>query len=335
MSDSKTVKSKSKKKAVEVKKQPAKKLTVAFCGLTLQIYSGPKRFADELKRGFKALGYQISDVKQLTPKHDTPDICVVWNNLTPREAASVEVARKAGSKIMIMELGFIQRANHCQIDSEGFSHNASWRHNLKKKLDDSDLKYLDSELPARNQVKARDGYILVLGQISGDTQLYDSAIKTMQQLERLIARNVPSTKEIYFRPHPIAADTVHQGKALIQRMPIAENEDLFYKSNQRGNSLDKALEGAAFIITINSTAIIEATIAGVPCLALGPSIAIDAGAALQATPQSISGDIQKMVDGWEPEPYTVDNFLHGVLTNQHHIKTLSDPEKVAELIATL
>jgi hypothetical protein len=318
------------KDKIDTKPRPEK--VAAFCGESMLVYDKPMMFGNSLREAFTKLGYRIVDSKQLSEKSEIPDVCIVWNNKTANSAASVEQAKCIGAKVLIMELGFVDRANHCQIDSNGFSHNAGWRHNLRFDIDDTQLEKVNKRFPNRKQVKARDGYILVLGQVSGDTQLLDSEITGMPQLEKVIARNLPAGREVFFRPHPIAADNAHPNHARLPRMPLNDGDNVEYRKTQQSNSLNDALKGAAFCITINSTAIVEATLAGVPCMAFGPSLAIDAGLALRTSQDSYIADLQRMIDGWEPEQKAVDRFLYGMLSNQHHIDSLKDPEYVQKIM---
>jgi hypothetical protein len=92
------------------------------------------------------------------------------------------------------------------------------------------------------------------------------------------------------------------------------------------------LGGARFAITINSNSIVEALIAGVPCLAFGPSTAIKAGVAKQATLATLRDDIKAMRDGWVPDQADVINYLQWLACRQWSAEELARGDILLEIL---
>ena len=77
-----------------------------------------------------------------------------------------------------MERGFFDRMAHTQLDWCGFGHRTSWASRLARPAPAGGAERFrrvwgDAPTPMRSR---DDGYILVLGQVSGDAQLRDSEI---------------------------------------------------------------------------------------------------------------------------------------------------------------
>lgn len=97
----------------------------------------------------------------------------------------------------------------------------------------------------------REGYALVLGQVSGDAAL--GGLDVLAWAGEVATDLRGRGWDVRFRPHPLA----QSGLLGVRRI---------------GGTLEQALAGAAFCVTFNSTSGVEAVLAGVP------TIALDAGA---------------------------------------------------------
>ena len=89
---------------------------------------------------------------------------------------------------------------------------------------------------------------------------------------------------------------------------------------------------ARFVITINSNSIIEALAQGVPCLAFGPSLAINAGAVHPTTMATLQEDIKEMLKGWRPAEGAVENYLQWLAARQYRYDEFMDAELVRRLL---
>jgi len=260
----------------------------------------------------------------------------VWNGLNANARNAVADARRFGSKVFYLEHGFFDRNRYCQADHAGILHRASWRQRI---LDGRPPPAGAAERLARfypdglAPMKGRGGYVLVLGQVTGDTQMLASDIKGAVQLEAAVAKALPKGVRAYFRPHPRCSNvTPHRVHKKLPRLEEARNETREYIETMHGSGLDSALAGAMFVVTINSNAITEALAAGVPCLAFGPSLGIDAGAVRPTTLATFAEDIDVMLGGWRPEPDRVRYYLEWLAARQWNIEEFRDPAVVGGLL---
>lgn len=148
--------------------------------------------------------------------------------------------------------------------------------------------------------KTRRGYILVLLQVPGDSQLRDSEIDSPAPLVRAVEAAAPAGCDIRVRPHPLH-DWTSEANGRARTM---------------GGSLREAVEGAAFCVTINSTAGIESLALGCPVLCLGPALYATAGVALQTSLADMPAAMAKMAEGWRPTTKAVHNFLYHLAWRQ-------------------
>ncbi len=302
---------------------------VALCGAAFETYGKPKEIAAKIEESLTAAGYYVT--RGQPPHGHMPNAVVVWNHKEPQAAAAIEYARKIGAQTAILELGFLDRKDHVQVDSVGFSHTASWRSCVRTRPPLSAFFRLSLVAPVRQPVRhKRDGYVLVLGQVTGDKQLDESEIRGMPPLQRHVGRAIPDGTPVFFRPHPADRTQPHPLHENLPRLPTDSFEE--YRESWKGKSLSGALQGAAFVITINSTAINEALIAGVPVLAFGPHLSIEAGAAKQATVATLADDIKEMMMGWTPDQRSVDNYLAWLAEKQVHVSAFEDPARTQAIL---
>lgn len=264
---------------------------------------------------------------------EIPSIVVVWNGLQPMAAEIVRQAASMGIPVIRLEHGFYNRGVYLQADHEGFLHRASWRRQLSQPAPLGSADRLAEFYPnGITPTRQRDGYILAIGQVPGDTQMFDSEIQGPVPLNRVLLRAIPKGVQAYFRPHPQCARKWNPSHKRLPELPLPDQARQQYATTKAGVGLDAALAGAAFIVTINSNAIVEALAAGVPVLAFGPSLAIDAGVARQATVATLADDIRAMLEGWTPRQDAVENYLRWLAARQWSRAEFAEGGVLAELL---
>jgi len=313
---------------------------VAVCGQTRINDDGSRpwrRIAEAAARlGFRAevLDYQKKDA--LDRCSDIPDVAVFWNGLKNVHKRHADRAKLYGATPLILEHGFFDRNHHFQCDHEGILHHSSWRARLADPAPFEGEQRLRTFYPDGIQpMKRRHGYVLVLGQVNGDSQLFDSEITAPLPLQRAVKAAAPDGVTVYFRPHPA---TMHERRIRRHRiLPMFggepnRKEQEEYKRTKTGSGLAEALKGAAFVIAINSNALNEALAAGIPCLALGPFLGIDAGVVHSAKVKTLRSDIREMLDGWCPPTERVENYLRWLAARQWSVDEFGEPAVLARLL---
>jgi len=260
---------------------------------------------EEVQSACLRLGHEVctlnegGDAKEL-PGCGNFDAVFVWNGMKGHFLRWVDAAKKMGATPIYMERGFFDRMKHTQFDIKGFSYRASWAKDLlsqpPKEAEDKFVKTWGDKV-SKYHVRKK-GYVLLPMQIFGDAQLQDAEIKTSAKLA-LVIQNGPHNLQIMLRPHP--RDPGQCGPVLgtneIQICPLNE-----------------AINGAKYIITINSNLGHEALASGVPVLCLGPSLYEPV--ANVATLSNLSKKITEMEKGWHPEYEDVKNYLYNITTHQ-------------------
>jgi hypothetical protein len=97
-----------------------------------------------------------------------------------------------------------------------------------------------------------------------------------------------------------------------------------YRDDLHGRDLQEDIAGARFCVAINSTALVDATLAGCPCMAFGPSVGINAGVYHPASPATVERDILEMLGGWTPCDDDVDRYLRWLTAVQYSNDELAD-----------
>ncbi|MBL7133139.1 MAG: hypothetical protein ISS78_03490 [Phycisphaerae bacterium] len=233
----------------------------------------------------------------------------LWNGTKGRAGEYARRFRQQGTVVFVMEHGWFDRRRHVQIDHKSFAHAASWatrEHFDSPALQKGRMRFRRAfgRLPKPlKSAKTRPGYILVLLQVPGDSQLRDSEIGSPGPLVRAVEAAAPAGCEIQVRPHPLHEWTCHpKGRARTMGGPLSE-----------------AVEGATFCVTINSTAGIESLALGCPVLCLGPALYATAGVALQTSLADMPAAMAKMAQGWSACGGTtkaVHNFLYHLACRQ-------------------
>ena len=252
-----------------------------------------------------------------------PSVVVCWNGRLALYKDIVARARDTGRGVIVMEHGFFDRRAYTQVDHEGILHWSSWANTLNDPAPPEGAERLRAAWPRPLLpfTGGREGYVLVLGQVPNDTQLDDSEIKTPREIVGLVAKTLPPGLEARYRPHPRVAGRNRSGSQYAV-MPTCEAE-----------TLEEAIAGARFVVTINSNAGNEALALGCPVLAFGPSLYLNAGVARPATRESMRNDMLSMADGCRPHTDTVRNYLEHIACHQWTCDELAEGPVLAEILA--
>lgn len=302
------------------------------------VFAGARRSVypwDAIAAAMNKLGYN-ADIKQYDdPLTDLPDVAFIWNGINEQGVKVVERCRRMGAQVVFLEHGFFDRQHYCQADTHGILHRASWASSVMSPAPACGAERLARFYPqGLRPIKPRHGYILVLGQVAGDTQMVDSEIRGPVPLQRILARAVPRGTKIFFRPHPLCSNIKpHPSHRTLPRLPEAGNEVPGYRQSKHGAGLREALHGASFVVAINSNAMVEALAEGVPCLAFGPSTAIAAGVAHPTSCATLKDDLRDMMHGWCPPQDKVDNYLQWLAARQWNIEEFARPELLQQILA--
>jgi len=232
---------------------------------------------------------------------------------------AVRAMRQAGVPVYIMERGFFNRMYWTQIDTKGFNHRASWC---------CDMLCEPAPLEGRGRFEAvwgapvvplaprEGGYILVLGQTSGDAQLSESEVTHPKPLIQAMERALPDKYELVFRPHPVYAWRCCGTRA----------------TECVAGSLKEAVAGARFVVTINSNSGNEALAWGCPVVAFGPAPYCKAGAATPASVSQLPDVLLGALRGEVPDAAVVENYLYHLACRQYGIDELRSGEALVPLL---
>jgi hypothetical protein len=248
---------------------------------------------------------------------EKPDIIIVWNGMRSEFAGTVAKARAEGIKVLQMEHGFYDRSRYFQADHKGILHWASWTGNLAAEItENTEIKRKRFEKVWPAGIKPirykKDGYILVLGQVSEDTQMLESEIRSGLQLDHAVYNAIKDLKiTAFFRAHPKDA------KAYFGRRK--------YLPESTHQSLAEAAAGAKFVIAINSNSCVECLAMGVPVMAFGPATFLQAGVAQKTSLQTLRNDI---IQAWQkmdlPEQEKINNYLYTLAAKQYSLDELRE-----------
>ena len=271
-----------------------------------------------IAQGLAAAGFTVvvADLEDAPQELVTSDLLALWNGRKSTYGQLAASARRFGLPVLCIEHGFFDRRAHVQIDHEGILHWASWRREFKNPAPAEGAERLACIWPRPLDPfhKRRDGYVLVIGQLRGDSQLAESEITIPADLERLVARSVPEGVGAVFRPHP---------KARRQRsnhLPLC-----------KAATLEEAVCGARFAVMVNSNSGNECLALGCPVLCFGPALYAQAGVARQTTVKAFRKDLTEMLAGWRPDEPTTRNYLHWLACRQWNADDLADGRVLAEL----
>lgn len=247
---------------------------------------------------------------------ENPECGFIWNGKHGHRGIAVRAFHDGKLRLWIMERGFFKRMQYTQIDWRGFNHNASWANTLTEAAPQEGRGRFEEVWDGPIiPMKKRGGYVLIIGQTSGDSQLVDSEVRHPKELIKRVDRYLPSNIKLRFRAHPLYS---WRCKPRGRLAPIV-------------GTLEDAVAGARFVVTINSNAGNEAIAWGCPVLSWGPSLYAMAGTALRCAKDNFEVRLKKMVDGWHPPQDVVDNYLYHLACRQYSIKELESGDALKEL----
>jgi len=288
---------------------------VEFSGLHVTFPMMQLQWEDEtqpfraIAEGLTALGCYVDIPRHgVEPDLTCADLMVQWNGRKGHFLKWTREARRLGVPIVHIEHGFFDRRAYTQIDHRGILHWASWANDWDRPAPVEGAERLARVWPRPLQAfpRRRAGYVLVIGQVPGDSQLDDSEIQVPTPLEKMVARSLPTSVPgrtpsvpAVFRAHP--------------RVRLKSGK---YLSTCTATSLEQAVADARFAVAINSNAANECLTFGCPVLALGPALYLNAGVALPATCANFQTQFNRMLEGWRPEAERVRNYLEWLACRQ-------------------
>jgi len=175
---------------------------------------------------------------------------IAWNGLTP-EYEELRAEASKGLPVLWAELGWLPHDTTFQLDPQGVNALASWA--------DEPVR-----VPERGPLEVRDGDLLVLLQWDEDQQIkrlspwFESVGAWLRFLDMCV-RGLP----MVVRAHPAFAP----GLDVLQ---IVERSTRMRWDGSA--TLTEALDGAAAVATINSSAAVQALAAGLPVLCYGRAV---------------------------------------------------------------
>ena len=269
--------------------------------------------------GLRRLGHEVEVVAPGPgagkPWSHRPRAAFVWNGLNRPWQGAARAARDDGAAVFVMERGFFDRLRHTQIDHVGFNHAASWASRVREAApaDGAErFRRVWGDVPA--PVRVREGYLLVLLQTGDDSQLRDSEVRDMAVLASAAEASAPTDMAVRLRAHPESAWRWNGRRAAMI-----------------DGTLEEALRGAAFCLTVNSNAGNEALAAGCPVLCVGPALYAMAGAAMLTHRANLAGRIAWMRDCRFDEAL-VKNYLYHLACRQWTGEELAEGTALKGLI---
>lgn len=283
---------------------------------------GSKHTMDDVVEGFENLGYcvEIRKTGDWPCFSRKPDVVAVWNGLQPAYIDDVLAAETEGIPVLRVENGFFDRKNHCHIDHCGILHWSSWATQLKKPAPPEGKDRFAAVWGKDIQKMSikKPGYILVIGQVDGDTQMQESRFRGSLEIEMAVERATRYLGEtVYFRPHPYDHGYTKREKYL-PLCPAA--------------TLEEAISEAKFAIMINSNSGVECLALGRPVLCLGPATYEMAGVAKQTTPENLRTSIIEMLQNWMPDQEAVNNYLYWLAARQWSYEEVRNTDLLDRLV---
>ena len=274
--------------------------------------------------GLNAAGWEAiraaSPAEYVSPMR--ADIVVGWNDTRSQRDGWTAFAEAHGAAMIYVEHGWFDRATSVQMDCTGIQHRASWAGSILG---------ASHPVPIIPTMPRKSGYILVLGQVDGDSQLDNPCMPGASPMLRQVCRAIANRVPIRFRPHP-SSQPLNMARYPGVELSAATDKNLYRQTKAGGPGLAEDLAGARFVVSINSTSLLEAAVAGIPCLAFGPAIGLNAGAFHAASPETIASDLHDMLAGWVPPVGAVDRLVGELWAHQHSPTELSNPEYISGII---
>ena len=267
--------------------------------------------------GLRRLGHEVEVVAPGPgrPWSRRPGAVFVWNAVNRPWQAAAQAARDEGAPVFVMERGFFDRFRYTQIDHAGFSHAASWAQRLREPAPAGAAERFGRAWGDRPKpVRVREGDLLVLLQTANDAQLRDSEVHDMAVLVSAVEAAAPADMPVRLRGHPQSPWRPTGSRAVTIE-----------------GTLQDALRGAAFCLTVNSNAGNEALAAGRPVLCVGPALYAMAGAAMLTHLGNLAGRIAWMRDCRFDEAL-VKNYLYHLACRQWTNEELAEGTVLKGLI---
>jgi hypothetical protein len=285
-----------------------------------------------LAEGLRKIGYNA--VITANPKDHIgpirPALMCMWNG---RREGWPTLAERHSIPRLVLEHGFFDRRRWAQVDGKNILDKATWAQRITEPPPSRGKDVIERLGLAPKPVRARRrGYVLVLGQVNGDSQLEDSPIAGTAPLLRYMGRRMPNGIPAIFRPHPLDKTPDKDHRRSWPSVVIHRCDPSQYAKDLQSTTLQDDLDGARFCVAINSNALVEATLAGVPCMAFGPSLGLMAGAYYQCSVDTLTSDLSAMLSGWEPDPEAVDRYLLWLAANQWNSQDFLDAATLRGLL---
>lgn len=228
------------------------------------------------------------------------DCLCIWNGRKKNYRVTMDGCRKTGTPVLFLEAGFFDRAWRTQADWRGWNMTASWHSKLATPAPpEGAARFAEAWGRPAVPVTNRDGYVLVLGQVGGDAQLRDAEMHNDTELAWLVSRCLPG-HDLRLRRHP----KIDPGTAWSGPLPLI------------GGTLEEAIAGAAFVVTINSNSAHEALALGCPVMSFGPALYQLPGVTLPATMATAGECLKKMLDGPDWDAEWIQNYLYWLACRQ-------------------
>lgn len=291
-----------------------------------------------ISTGLEALGFYVSE---RLPIEDSwvmkdPDVICCWNGRQPNNAFA-KLAREVHIPCLYLEHGYFQRREYTQADHRGILHWSSWREKITDAPPAGAYDRLAFFHPGWDDIDfmPRTGHILILGQVPGDSQMGGSIFDAAPAMLQQISRRLPGHYKAVFRPHPFAPPLDPASQRFYPNIILRDSsprENQTYSQRMESPSLRDDLAAARCCIAINSNALVDATAMGIPCMAFGPALGIEAGVYRPTSLRTLTADLDAMWGGWHPDPERVKAFLAWLAWIQYSKAELEDPGIVAGLL---
>jgi hypothetical protein len=191
-----------------------------------------QRYGAAMKAGLERHGIEVIVAAPHSP--EPCDFAVIWGWKQP-------AVIKAAPHVLVMEATHLRQGDPQNLAEVSCGWDGLARHGRYPKAPDGERWQRHAHL-MRPWSDKRDGYALIIGQVEGDAALHGMDVQLWaDDMERAL---VDWGWSVRFRPHPL--------------------------TRKSRTTLEQDLVGATLCVTFNSTAGVEAVLAGVPTVTLDP-----------------------------------------------------------------
>lgn len=272
--------------------------------------------------GLQQLGCRVKYVQSFEKRMSA---YFIWNGLKMNNGEVAKAARRNGTPVFIVEHGFFDRYYHSQIDDASILHWSNWAKRLPYHASPEGhqkLRYVWPDEISAARVNEASNRVLVIGQVTGDTQLNDSELKQAKDLVRFVRENCPDGLEVVFRPHP-------------REQPKYTDKikgQVFFADGE----LKDEILNSRFCVMINSNTAVECLAHGRLPLCFGPSVYNMAGFIPRTSLSTLKVDMERVSTGaYEFSAEEVTNFLACLAENQYSNDELMQGDCLKPLLNTL